>query len=361
MIEPRRTSERVSFLVFLAVLVAGFAWMMRPFWNTAGIAAVTAVLFLPIHERIVKRCKGRRYVAALLSLLVLCIFLLLPVGALAAVVASEIFRFTQGIAPQLQGGQLATILDHVNQFAIQQAQKLGELAPTDIDLKGKLIAAANELGTTIVQYSPKVVTSTADIGLATALWMLFVVVLLSEGAQLFRFFMDLSPLASAHELQIAREVREMITANFIAIVAVAAANGVLVWIAFGVAPIDRALMWGIVTFGLSFVPLIGAAAVWITASIYLWTTGHSGWALGLVIFWLAVVAQIDNVLKPLLMRGRVNIHPVLLVLSLLGGAKTMGPTGLIFGPVFVAILQACLRIWRREFAPPPDPPMPSSA
>ena len=251
-------------------------------------------------------------------------------------------------------------LDQLTTWVTQVVVRLDNLVPGDltgfdasqIDLKGPLVSAGSQVGATLARFAPQAIASTANVGIAVTVWLLFVFVLFVEGKRLFEFVMVISPLASAHELAIAQEVREMIVANFVAIAATAALNGVLLGGIFWASPLEPAGLWAVVAFGMSFVPALGAAAVWITGALYLLATGHSGWALGITIFGLVVIAQTDNVVKPLLMRGRVNIHPLLLMLSLLGGATAMGPAGLVFGPVFVAVLQAALRIYKREFATP---------
>lgn len=358
--EVRRKSERVSFLVFLAILLVLFAQMMRAFWIPAGLAAVTVVLCSPIYSWMLARCRGRAYPAAGLSVLALATFVLLPLGGLVSIILTQVIRFSQGLVEQLQSGQLSGALDELTTWITGVVVRLDNLVPGDltgfdasqIDIKGPLISAGSQIGATLARFAPQAIASTANVGLSVTIWLLFVFVLFVEGKRLFEFVMVISPLASAHELAIAQEVREMIVANFVAIAATAALNGVLLGGIFWASPLEPAGLWAVVAFGMSFVPALGAAAVWITGALYLLATGHSGWALGITIFGLVVIAQTDNVVKPLLMRGRVNIHPLLLMLSLLGGATAMGPAGLVFGPVFVAVLQAALRIYKREFAVP---------
>ena len=69
----------------------------------------------------------------------------------------------------------------------------------------------------------------------------------------------------------------------------------------------------------------------------------------LLLWGLALVSTIDNVIKPVVMRGKVNVHPVLLALAIIGGSLWLGAIGFIIGPVIVALLLAMLRIYRREF------------
>lgn len=344
-----RNSSRIAFLIFLAFLLIAFGYMMRLFWIPAGLGAVTVVLCTPLHHRLLRWCRGRRYLAATGALILVAAFLLLPIGGIVATIIAEIVRFSQHLVDQLQDGQFATAIDQCNAWLTGFFSRFGEFAPTEFNLRATLMEAARVVARTLYQFSPKVLASTAHVSVMLCFWLLFVFVFFAEGPRLYHYFMELSPLAAAHEETIAREVREMVSAVLLAMVATSAINAVLMGLAFWVAPLPRPVVWGLVTFGLSFIPVVGAFSVWCGGAIYLLLLGQWGWALGLTLFGLVIIAQTDNIVKPLVMRGRVKIHPVLLLLGLLGGVQLLGPSGLIFGPVFIAILLAALRIYRREF------------
>ena len=62
----------------------------------------------------------------------------------------------------------------------------------------------------------------------------------------------------------------------------------------------------------------------------------------------AVVSMADNLIKPLILHGQSNLHPLLALLSILGGVTALGPIGLLVGPMVVAFLQTLLKILQRE-------------
>ena len=59
-------------------------------------------------------------------------------------------------------------------------------------------------------------------------------------------------------------------------------------------------------------------------------------------------AMADNVIKPLVLHGQSNLHPLLALLSVLGGLTALGPIGILVGPMVVAFLQTMLKILQRE-------------
>jgi predicted PurR-regulated permease PerM len=88
--------------------------------------------------------------------------------------------------------------------------------------------------------------------------------------------------------------------------------------------------------------------VWVPSAIYLLATGHWVQAVLLVIWGALIVGSIDNVLRPYLISGRVEMHTLLIFFSVLGGVSVFGFLGLFVGPVIVAITTTLLAMLREE-------------
>ena len=102
---------------------------------------------------------------------------------------------------------------------------------------------------------------------------------------------------------------------------------------------------------MALVPFVGAASVWVPCCLYLYFVDHSlVAAVGLAVYGILAISFADNVIKPIVLHGQSNMHPLIALLSILGGIATMGPIGLLIGPMIVAFLQSMLRILRRELA-----------
>jgi predicted PurR-regulated permease PerM len=100
-------------------------------------------------------------------------------------------------------------------------------------------------------------------------------------------------------------------------------------------------------FGL--IPIFGAWLVWLPASLWLLLFEHeSGKAIGLALYGAIIVSQIDNLIKPYILHGHSNLHPLFALLSVLGGVIALGPIGILIGPMIVVFLQTLLNILQRE-------------
>ena len=103
------------------------------------------------------------------------------------------------------------------------------------------------------------------------------------------------------------------------------------------------------TFFFALVPFVGAAVVWGSASFYLYAIMNQ-WvtAIALAVWGLLVVSTADNVIKPIVLHGQSKLHPLLALLSVLGGVSALGPIGILVGPIAVAFLQAALTMLQTE-------------
>jgi hypothetical protein len=78
-------------------------------------------------------------------------------------------------------------------------------------------------------------------------------------------------------------------------------------------------------------------------------------ALFLAAYSVGIVGIVDNVLKPVLIKGGIEMHGGVVFFALLGGFAAFGLVGLVLGPMSVALLIALLRIYRRDGSPTKRP------
>jgi predicted PurR-regulated permease PerM len=125
-------------------------------------------------------------------------------------------------------------------------------------------------------------------------------------------------------------------------------QGVLDAIAYYFAGLEAVVLLMILTVFASFVPIVGSAIVWGSCSVWLMVGDHVPAGIALAIFCFLVALVADNVVKPLILHGQANLHPLLALLSVLGGVAAMGPLGIFVGPMAVSFLQTGLRMLNVE-------------
>lgn len=171
---------------------------------------------------------------------------------------------------------------------------------------------------------------------------------LADGPKMVAAIMRLSPLDDRYEARMLHEFDKISRAMVVATLLSAVVQGILAGIGYYVAGLNAIFLLTVTTMILSMVPFVGAASVWGACSLWLLFDNQFWPAVGLALYGLLVVSMIDNLIKPYVLHGRSNLHPLLALLSVLGGVQALGPIGIFVGPMVVAFLQALLEMLRGE-------------
>jgi len=172
---------------------------------------------------------------------------------------------------------------------------------------------------------------------------------LKDGAALIRAAMQLSPLDDRHERQLLQAFDSMSRAVVVATLLSAIAQGVLGGIGYAIVGVESVFFLMMLTTIMAMVPFVGAAAVWVPTAIWLALVDERlGAAAFLAIYGVLVVSMADNFIKPWVLQGQSNLHPLLGLLSVLGGVQALGPIGILVGPMVVSLLQVLLQLLQLE-------------
>jgi len=334
-------------VALIAVLLAALyvCWLMfQPFFNVLLWAAVLCVVFYPMHRRILARA-GKPTVAAALSTAAVILLILLPVTALTFAVVREL----SGAAATFQAGDyqwttppwMARALDFVGRYV-------------DVDRATALKFLAQRMQTwgTVLAASTLVVVG----GAAGAVGQMVLVVFtlfyfFRDGENIQRAAYGMVPLRGTQWDSILSRTRDVIGATVYGVLVIAAIQGTLGTFIFWVLGLPSPLLWGVVMFFLSMIPMAGAFLVWVPAAAYLALIGSYGKA-GLLVAWgVLVIGSIDNVLSPRLVGRRARLHELLIFFAVLGGLQVFGVLGLVLGPVVVAMTLALIEMVREAANP----------
>jgi predicted PurR-regulated permease PerM len=182
---------------------------------------------------------------------------------------------------------------------------------------------------------------------------------LADGPAMIRALMHLSPLDDRYEEQLLNEFSTISRAVVLATLLSAFAQGLLASIGYFFAGFQSVFLLTVVTMLLAMIPFVGAAAVWGACSLWLlFYEQRMGAALALAAYGTLVVSMIDNVIKPMVLHGQSKLHPLLALLSILGGMKALGPIGIFVGPMGMAFLQSLLHMLHTELMALDDPAQP---
>jgi predicted PurR-regulated permease PerM len=192
--------------------------------------------------------------------------------------------------------------------------------------------------------------------LGACIMVLGVYYFLVDGPAMLSGVMRLSPLKDRYETELLQEFDRMSRAVVLATLLTALVQGILAGIGFYLAGTGSVVLLMLLTMALALIPFIGAAAVWFPVGLWLLLIDNRpGAAIFIFAYGALVVSLSDNVIKPFVLHGKSNMHPLVALLSVIGGVQALGPIGILIGPMIVAFLQALLNILHTELGVDDDP------
>lgn len=330
--------QTISFLVLLLLVFILVLFIFKPFVNIIALAVILAILFHPVYVRLLPRVKYQGIAAALTVLLILLI-IAVPIWFFGQVIFNEL----QNIYERYRAGGFVIDKSQIISSLPEQVQNVVQNVSTDVNaFIGRITSQA------FASFS-SIVSNIAGFVIATFMLFFVVYYLLRDGTKIKEVLMDISPMSSAHEnkliTKIVTAVNGVVKGSFL----VALAQGAIATIGFLIFGVPEPFLWGLFTVVAALVPNVGTSLSLIPAVIYLFVTGHTGQAIGLTIWGAVAVGLVDNFLGPKLVGRTTKLHPVLVLLAVIGGIKFFGVLGFLIGPILLAIFVALIDMYRNDF------------
>jgi predicted PurR-regulated permease PerM len=178
--------------------------------------------------------------------------------------------------------------------------------------------------------------------------MLTLFFLLKEGARLAQWIVAVLPLQSDDGNRLVAEFRDVTRAVFVATVVTAFVQTLVSAIGYWIVGISYMPIALLLTFIAALVPVIGAAVVVVVIGVFVWLYGEPGYGIFLIVWGVVPVGVIDNFVKPMLAKGKMDLPAPVVLFAMLGGVAVFGPLGVVAGPLIVAFFLAALRLLQRK-------------
>jgi predicted PurR-regulated permease PerM len=343
--------------VLLAVVLALAFVITQSFLRPIAFAIILAVVFYPLHERLLRWNKGRAVSSALLSTLLLILLFAVPSFIIAVLAANEALSAAHylGRRSAAEGG-FASL---VTTLADRPLHYVGHwIDLSKYDFNAMISANAQKVSVWLVGFGANVLSGVARFIVDALITFVVVFFLFRDGAQwAYRAGMVL-PLSPEQVARLYRNISDTIIANVYGILSVGVAQGLLTGIAMRIVGMESSLLLGVAAGFASIIPVVGSALIWAPFAIYLLVTGAIWKGVFLFAWGVLVVSAIDNVIRPWVVGGRVELHPLVLVFFILGGVEAFGFLGLFLGPVIASVLAALFDILREELRQPGEVAVP---
>lgn len=339
-----RISLERSFYIWILLLFIGVLGYLnyqifKSFFASAGWAIVIALVFHPVFNYFKKFLKYRGFTALVTIVLVIILFLL-PFVYISYQIILETGELIKGLnLPEL----INKIMSHPILSKI--LEKLGFI--TGGDIASLEIIIKNELGGLVKEGAIRIAHGFSDIlSLFFNLVLTFFIAFffLKDGDRFVKKIEEFLPFADVDKTYIRNQIRDIIYTTFYGGILIAILQGTILGVTFYFLDIPSSTLWGFVTAVSSFIPVLGTFAVWGPASVYLFTQGLIIKGLILALVGVFIISLIDNVLKPVIIKGKIKLPLIFIFLSVLGGIKIFGLIGFIIGPLVFSLFVSFLVI-----------------
>jgi predicted PurR-regulated permease PerM len=330
---------QVAALIPLALFVFAFYLLYRvlaPFLASIAWAVILGMLFTPLHRRLLVRLRFRRTTAALVMTLLVILVIVIPATVTSVVIARHAVKGVSAIGDAISNlGQSPESLTQHPLFLALEERVSQYVDLNRADVQSALLKTLQNVSRRLLDFSTSAIRNVATLffGLFVMLFTLYYIFKDGEGAT--RFIEGIHPMI--RQTRLFHTLEELTITTFYAGFVNAAVQGALAGLAYAVLGVPSALFWASITAFMSFIPFMGATSIWLPVALWLGFSASWPKALGMILWGTLVVSMSDNFIKPALISGRMNLHPLMVFFAVLGGILFIGPIGLILGP-FVLVL-----------------------
>ncbi len=333
-----------QFYVIFSVFLVPLSW-----------AALLALVFYPVNERLVTLLRGRQTVAAFLLTTLVIALVMVPTILLTVLLGTEsvtLYQRLQGVLGSPEAPALVQrLLEWFRASPFNQVwQHIGpRMEAWNINLSATALKLSDAVSSFLVTQATGVAKNAVRFVVNFFLTTFALFFFFRDGDRMMRSLREVIPMEASHKNTVFSRLYDTLSAVVQGTLVTAAAQGFLAGIAFWALGVRFAVILGCATAFLSLLPA-GAAVVWIGVVIYLFAQSAIVRAVLLLIWGTFVISGVDNVLRPLIIGGRTQIPTVFLFFGILGGLQAYGFLGIFLAPAVIAILVAFIRIYREVYA-----------
>lgn len=345
-----------TFLLLLAAVSIAFGAILWQFHGAIFWGIVLAILFAPLHRRILRRMPRRENLAALCTLGLCMVIVILPMTLISVSLVQEATTVYERVkSGQLNfGAYVQQVVAALPAWVISLLERLN--LTTLGELQEKLSTVAVQASQIVAAQAVNIGQNTLEflVGFGIMLYLLFF--LLRDGRTLALRIGQATPLDNDYKKKLVLKFTTVIRATVKGNIVVAAAQGALGGLIFWFLGIQGPVLWGVLMAFLSLLPAVGAGLIWVPVAIYFLATGAVWQGTVLTLYGIFVIGLVDNVLRPILVGKDTKMPDYVVLISTLGGMALFGLTGFVIGPVIAALFMACWDLFASSEDADPSPP-----
>ncbi|MFZ5481971.1 MAG: AI-2E family transporter [Myxococcota bacterium] len=325
----------LTYLLLCLATVVPFLWVVAPYVLPFGMGALLAVITRPIHDRLARRLPA--WLSALVVTLGLVVLVMGPITVFLVTVFNEAVEAARRLADD--GIGFEGLLDRLVEWG-----PLRGIISDPAELRTRIQEGAVSIAGAASEATLSVVGQTPEYALDATLCTITVYFMLLDGPSFYDWVGRKLPLPDSLREHLAASFRTSASAVVLSSMAAAGAQTVVVWVAFLALGTPLPFLAAFATFIAAWLPLFGVAPIVAIGAGWHWANDEH-WQAIVMLSAGAVAGIVDNVVRPWVLKGRDEMHPLLSLVAIFGGLAMVGMLGVFVGPVLAAMAVAVLRTW----------------
>jgi predicted PurR-regulated permease PerM len=330
-----RNSRNLILWVFLVYFLVSFfmlGWLLWPFLSTIVLAATVTGAFNPLYQRLNRKLPP--VMASLATCAVIFLFLFIPIVSIVGVLSKEaydLYQLARNAALQDQINYLIRdnlVIEHLNGLLNKY-----NIAFTGQELNRTITELAKNLGLALYDQARTITSNILKFFLHFFFMLLICFYLFADQQRLLAFIFDLSPLPDDQDKKIFQKFKDMAGAILVGNGLSALVQGIMGGAVFATFGLRSPILWGVIMTLLAFLPILGIGIVFVPAAVFLFLKGRIAAGVFFILFYITLSGGVEYIFKPKLVGQRVQMHTLLVFLSIIGGLQLFGILGIIYGPL----------------------------
>jgi len=324
--------------------------ILAPFLTTMVWAGAIGIISYPLYEKLLIRHRNHETLTALLMTSLVVLSLVIPLVGLIFTLAQETaqaYQYLESTTDVSSGIAMESILRHplIAPWLEQIRSMTGSL---QVDPAGMLLPAIKKGISSLLNYSTGIIKNFLGFLIKLMLMLVTLFFIYRDGRHFLQRFWLVVGIRENLRTTIAETTTRVLGAVMYGILLTCLVQGMLGGLGFWVAGLPSPFLFGILMTICAPIPLVGTALVWLPGSLYLIASGKTVHGVLLIVWGIAVVSSIDNVIRPMFISGKAKLPILVVVFGVLGGLLAFGLTGVVAGPVIVALFLVFFESYRGE-------------
>lgn len=339
------------FLVFL-VLFYQIAVIFSPFLVPVLWAVIIARMSNGLYMKLVHLLRGRDTLAAGLLTCATMFLVVFPIVSLTFLLVQETTMAFRSVAEWVQAGGMKQLPEYLGKIPlagrlIQEQLRTFVLAGSGYE--GSIAEGTKTVGTFLLIQISGLARDAFSLTIDLSIMLFTLFFFYKDGRGLFWRLYYLLPLEERHKQKVLIRLNSAMAAVVKGVLATSFMQAVLAGGAYFVLGVPFALVLAAITALFSLLPFGGTALVWVPVAAYLFVSGPIWKGIAMLVWGGLVVALVDNVFAPLFIGHEMQLAPLFLFFSIVGGLAAYGFIGVFLGPILLAILLTAIHIYEEEY------------